>query len=77
MSDPSPVSNRPVTLQVLLIALLGLVIVGAAVLLLPRLGEAPAPRVTTQERIVPPVPPPAPAGRSDPCSRNTSARTTY
>ena len=66
MSDPSPVSHRPVTRRVLLIALLGLVIVGAAVVLLPRLGEAPAPRVTTEERIVPPVPPPAAAGRSNP-----------
>ena len=62
MSDPSPVSHRPVTRRVLLIALLGLVVVGAAVVLLPRLGEAPAPRVTTEERIVPPVPPPAAAG---------------
>ena len=66
MSDPSPVSHRPVTRRVLLIALLGLVIVGAAVVLLPRLGEAPAPRVTTEERIVPPVPPPAAAGRFNP-----------
>jgi nucleoid-associated protein YgaU len=66
MSDPSPVSNRPVTRRLLLIALLGLVIVGAAVFLLPRLGEAPTPRVTAEEQIVPPVPPPAAAGRSNP-----------
>ena len=55
MSDPSPVSKRSVTLQVLLTALvLGFVIVGVAVLLLLRPGEVQAPRVATAERIAPP-----------------------
>jgi nucleoid-associated protein YgaU len=55
MSDPSPVSKRSITLQVLLTALvLGFVIVGVAVLLLLRSGEVQAPRVATAERIAPP-----------------------